>query len=435
MTGEDHYEGVLRQELGDSPGQQICYPLSLERETLIGRDPGSCQIVLDSSHYGGVSRRHALIRPLHSKTEGMPIWQICDLNSANGTFVNGRPVRGCQILQVGDRIVLSQNGPQFVLEYRLVHPAPTTPVVPHTTPPPRASGTDRLTLSQLLPIVSARSDRGLHTYLLPGITTVLFVILFFMTAEHPTVFKGLLAVYLGSAGYYFIYQLCEQPKPWWVLLGTALATVGLLLSPVLNLFIFVFRDLLPGQLEGVQRGFLPQFIHYFFAAGLMEELLKALPVLGLYLLGRRLRSPWRQRLGVWEPLDGILLAAASALGFTWLETLGQYVPGVTQEVAATAGQQAGQLAGLQLLIPRVLGSVAGHMAYSGYFGYFIGLSVLKPSKRWRILAVGWLTSAALHALWNASAGTFGPLGLAFVGVLSYAFLTAAILKARELSPR
>ena len=42
---------------------------------------------------------------------------------------------------------------------------------------------------------------------------------------------------------------------------------------------------------------------------------------------------------------------------------------------------AGQLVGLQLLIPRILGSAAGHMAYSGYLGYFIGLSALKPRKR------------------------------------------------------
>ncbi len=40
-----------------------------------------------------------------------------------------------------------------------------------------------------------------------------------------------------------------------------------------------------------------------------------------------------------------------------------------------------QLAGLQLLIPGILGSAAGHMAYSGYLGYFIGLSALKPRKR------------------------------------------------------
>jgi RsiW-degrading membrane proteinase PrsW (M82 family) len=171
----------------------------------------------------------------------------------------------------------------------------------------------------------------------------------------------------------------------------------------------------------------------FFGAGLMEELLKALPVLGICLLGTLLRSPWRERIGVWEPLDGILLGTASAVGFTLLETLGQYVPDIINNATLQAGEGAGQLLGLQLLIPRVLGSVVGHMAYSGYFGYFIGLSVIKPSQRWQILVIGYICAAVLHALWN-STGFVSPLLLALVGVLSYAFLASAILKARVLSP-
>lgn len=163
----------------------------------------------------------------------------------------------------------------------------------------------------------------------------------------------------------------------------------------------------------------------FFGAGLMEELLKSLPVLVALTIGRYLRSPWGERLGVWEPLDGILLGSASAVGFTLLETLGQYVPQIVQEV--------GELQGLQLLIPRILGSVAGHMAYSGYLGYFIGLSVLKPQQRWLILGVGYLCASGLHALWNSTV-VLGYHVLAIVGILSYAFLGAAILKARSLSP-
>lgn len=431
MADSNSYQAILRQVSVAADYQPITQELSASRELTIGRDPATCQLVLDSERYGGVSRRHAVIHPLPSPSSALQptLWQICDLESANGTFINGKPLQGCQVLTPGDRITLSPNGPEFVLEYRSVAAlklaSPTTPSVQHIE--------TELTLSQLLPIVSSRPDLAQKAYLLPGIITVIVVILMLVTAERPGVFRILLGMYLGSAAYYFIYQLCGKRKPWWVLLSCTLISSLLLLSPLLSLFLFVFRQVLPGNSQQAT-GFLPEFSSYFFGAGLMEELFKALPVLGLYLLARRLKSPWREQVGVWEPLDGILLAAASALGFTWMETLLQYVPGVTQQVTGLSGQPAGQLAGLQLLIPRILGSVSGHMAYSGYFGYFIGLSVLKPTKRWRILAVGWLTSAGIHALWNASAGSFGALGLAFVGVLSYAFLTAAILKARELSP-
>ncbi|NJN23383.1 MAG: PrsW family intramembrane metalloprotease [Acaryochloridaceae cyanobacterium RL_2_7] len=180
----------------------------------------------------------------------------------------------------------------------------------------------------------------------------------------------------------------------------------------------------------------------FFGAGLAEELLKIIPVFILMYVGQ---SPVNSSghhpasLGVKEPLDGIVLASASGLGFTLVETLTQYVPNLINNVASELGGsadalQAGQLLGIQLLVPRIIGSLAGHMAYSGYFGYFVGLSVLFPQKRGLTLAIGYLTSSLLHALWNASGSTLGPIMLAVAGILSYIFLIAAILKARELSP-
>jgi hypothetical protein len=94
-----------------------------------------------------------------------------------------------------------------------------------------------------------------------------------------------------------------------------------------------------------------------------------------------------------------------------------HVPNIIQNVTRQKGAEAGQLVGLQLLIPRILGSAAAHMAHSGYWGYFIGLSALKPRKRWPILGVGYFSEAALHALWNASGAegrTFAGLGGSFV---------------------
>ncbi|MBF2073457.1 MAG: PrsW family intramembrane metalloprotease [Synechococcales cyanobacterium C42_A2020_086] len=450
MTGSSSYPALLRRIT--SPNQAdpgpATYPLTAATTLLIGRDP-RCQIVLDSQQHGAVSRQHVRISPSPMSPSG---WEVCDLNSANGTYVNGQRLQGCVPLRSGDAITLSQNGPQFVFELRALSPVPNFPAPPPSTepdPPPAIAASTRpprvtpasppppdgVTLSQLFPILSTGRDLTRKAYLVPGIFTVSFVVLMFFSIGNPILFNLLLAFYIAGIAFYFVYQLCGKPKPWWLLVCSALLTMVLLISPVLLIFLFVFRGILPGNIpDDNSAGLLRTFVQMFFGAGLMEELLKAIPVLLAYWIGARLRSPHRERIGVWEPLDGILLGTASAVGFTLLETLGQYVPGVVNDVTLQAGTESlGQLVGLQLLIPRILGSISGHMAYSGYFGYFIGLSVLKPARRWRILTVGYLTASLLHALWN----TTGLLNLgvtAVVGVVSYAFLTAAILQARKLSP-
>lgn len=456
MTGSNPQPALLRLVSptgGTSTGfVPETYSLASPNTVLIGRDP-RCQIILDSQMFSGVSRQHVQISPSQTAFSG---WQVCDLNSANGTYVNSRRVYGCQDLQWGDRVTLSQDGPQFIFELRSADetavplPAVSPPNAASTAPNANASpyqpalanqsgavsSPDSVTFSQLFPIVSTGRDLTRKAYLVPGIITVLFVVLMFVTNGTPGLFNLLLAAYMAGAAYYFVYQLCGKRKPWWVLMSAALVTIIILVSPLLWLFIFVFRGILPGAIptDASSVNIVIFFINMFFGAGLMEELLKAVPVLLAYYVGRKLRSPWREKVGVWEPLDGILLGTASAVGFTLLETLGQYVPSVISDVALQAGDTgAGQLLGLQLLIPRILGSISGHMAYSGYFGYFIGLSVLKPAKRWQILSIGYLTASVLHALWNTT-GAVNILVLAAVGIISYAFLAAAILKARALSP-
>lgn len=434
MTGKD-LSGAWLQMLPIHGKKQHPrrYSLLTTQAVVIGRNP-ECDIVLDSSLYS-ISRRHASIELWQEA--GLSNWIICDLNSSNGTFLNGQRLRGCQELHCGDRITLGDNGAQFLFECQPhtqldKHSSKIDSFPPRLTPPLAAGA---VSFSQLFPILSTGRDLVGKAYFIPGVITVIFVVLMFATVGTAAIFNSLLvATYLAGAAYYFIYQLCGKYKPWWVLISSAGLTVLILLSPILPIFIFIFRHILPGNLpkaiESVS--FLELLARMFIGAGLMEELLKAIPVLGAYFLGRRLYSPWRERIGVWEPLDGILLGTASAVGFTLLETLGQYVPAITQNTILV-GQNMNQIIGLQLLIPRVLGSVAGHLADSGYFGYFIGLSVLKPRQRWQILVVGYFSAAALHALWN-STGLFSGLLLAVVGVLSYAFLTAAILKARMLSP-
>ena len=441
MTGEPPTIASLRQLPSGtlSEQKQPVYPISTEQAVVIGRDP-RCQIVLDSTLYGSVSRRHVEIRPTDTTANGQPTWWVCDLDSSNGTYLNGKRLRRCKVLQAGDRVSLGQNGLAFVFDY--CAPTSPSPLAANQTVEARKllSRSPRVprnsvTFTQLFPIASTGGDLRQKAYLAPAIVTVGFVVSLFVAVGDAVLFNLLLATYIALAAYYFVYRLCGKHKPWWVLLTAGLMTVLLLQSPVLPLSIVLFRQLLPGQVPeaGEPITFVVLLIRMFFGAGLMEELLKALPLLGFYLLGRLLPPPWKEWIGISEPLDGILLGAASAVGFTLLETLGQYVPDIIKNTTLQLGDGPRQLVGLQLLIPRLLGSISGHMAYSGYLGYFVGLSVLNPRQSAVILGVGYLSAASLHALWN-TIGSVSPFILALVGILSYAFLGAAILKARTLSP-
>ncbi|PZO35623.1 MAG: PrsW family intramembrane metalloprotease [Pseudanabaena frigida] len=400
-----------------------------DRSVTLGRDP-NCEIAIDINIYGSVSRRHAEIRPIFAKQrfEG---WEICDLDSANGTFINKRRLYSCYPLKHGDRIQLTQDGPQFVFE---LESNPETALETKFSNRPRSQITS-ITFTKLLPIFSTGNDLWKKAYLLPGIATVGFVVMMFAFLGQTQLFNLTISVYISLAAYYFVYQLCGKKKPWWVILGAAIFTAVILRSPILNIFLWFFYKVLPGTTPTGQVNFISVLISMFFGAGLMEELIKSLPVFALWFMGLRLGKKWRSRAGISEPLDGILIGAASAIGFTLTETLGLYVPSIVQNITSQAGStEIAELTGLQLLIPRVLGSVAGHMAYSGYFGYFIGLSIMKPSLRWQILTIGYLSSAFLHALWNTSALVSFWL-LAIVGGLSYAFLVAAILKAHSFSSK
>ncbi|MEM9213811.1 MAG: PrsW family glutamic-type intramembrane protease [Cyanobacteria bacterium P01_F01_bin.150] len=449
---------VLRQIAPGGIASVEFYTLPVDGSVVLGRDP-VCQIVLDSHSYKGVSRQHAQIRAFLDQDKAA--WQVCDLNSSNGTYVNGCLIQGEEQLHEGDRISLGKRGPQFMFELLDLNMAPEAgqeesmlpPVSSASTAPNEPSGTHSfspdssiesyvyqpassgdVTFSQLFPIISTGRDLTAKAYLIPGVVTVLFVVLMFIAVGNVQAFNTLIAAYLSAAAYYFVYQLCGKHKPAWLLLSSGMMTALVLKSPLLDAFIFVFQERLPGAIptDPSSVGVISLFIRMLFGAGLMEELIKALPILGAWVLGRSARSARYRNAGVNEPLDGILIGAASAVGFTLIETH-LYIAEVLNGVMLQDPLGNKELMGLQLLIPRILGSVSGHMAYSGYLGYFIGLSTLKSQRQWQVVLIGYISASVLHALWNTT-GFVNPLILALIGVLSYAFLAAAILKARALSP-
>jgi RsiW-degrading membrane proteinase PrsW (M82 family) len=410
-----HSTVALLKPISSSLLKQRSYPLDFKHEIMIGRGK-DCQIVLNSD-LKDVSRQHVVIRP--GAEPGT--FEICDLTSRNGTYINGKRLYGRWILQAGDRISLGGAKAEFLFEY-----PPESNNIPR---PAISSKLDSvLPLSQIFPVATKKRDWIKKTHLIPGLILVVFVVALFAAnsqnfAHHPTksmALLNILGICIASFAYYFVYQLCGKSKPFWEIAIAGVTTFIILHSPVWDICATIFRQILPGHLTANSLATL--FVSQLFGAGLLEELIKAMPVFLVAIVGR-----WHggTRTGVKEPLDGILLGTASATVFTLVETLSQYVPAQINHSDYSAG--------LLLLIPRILGSIFGHMAYSGYFGYFIGLAMLKPSKRWQLLGIGYFTAATLHALWNTVAD-FGEIWLVLVGGVSYAFLMAAIAKARMLSP-
>lgn len=107
-----------------SPGQNIL--IGREHQNLSGDYRNQNSLLIPLPMYSTVSGVHLEIRPTTDFGSNSITWQICDLNSSNGTYVNGKRLYGCQILNVGDRITLGRdNSSQKCLEF-MVSNSPTT---------------------------------------------------------------------------------------------------------------------------------------------------------------------------------------------------------------------------------------------------------------------------------------------------------------------
>jgi RsiW-degrading membrane proteinase PrsW (M82 family) len=348
------------------------------------------------------------------------------------------------------------------------------------------------TRSQLIPVITKWTELGKTAQLGP----VLFCILVFFSMAtfgntdtfpyrittpdgkawadprdwiYSSNFLILLAVFLTMVSMWFIYRMIGKNKSWYILVGAAFFSgYYLWLMKVDHDFLFIydfFHLHLAGGEPDPNAPFIQLFIQHFLGTGFFEELVKALPIFALVAFAGYMTPEIRAKIGVEEPLDGILIGAASGGGFALMETLLQYAPhdlvhtwmetilrfrGVAPEnmdaaintadraqafnLISTGSNILGTAPGIKWVIIRSIDLSFGHMAYAGYFGYFIGLAVIKPEQKWKILLIGLASAALPHALWDtvASMNTI-PLQAA-IAVLSYAVLAAAVLKAREISP-
>jgi RsiW-degrading membrane proteinase PrsW (M82 family) len=348
---------------------------------------------------------------------------------------------------------------------------------------PRES--DAPSLTEILPISSANISIRKSRILVPGIATALLCVFLFENigiTEGARRFTNAFGAYLIFMLFWMVYAYSGTRKPLAIYAVPALmGALFIWLSPLLWVIYLV-----PQKLWGAQQdeSMAMLLLRMFLGPGLCEELVKAVPILICLGIGLRLGRPQlgsgslRSKLirpglnaqgspltlvslrkwfdaglteeqtkrildyfAVRTPLDGILIGLASGAGFTVMETFFLYVPGTTaQLIKQTNVETAGLLGGLALMIFRVMDGFGGHMAWTATNGYFIGLAYVRRGAWPLLFAVGWLSTGALHALWDTAAfgaariGGFVLYVLCVIFFVGFIYFLACLLKARQLEP-
>ena len=104
---------VLKHSAGTLGGRTDSFDTSQMGELLIGRD-ADCAVKYDEDREDLVSRRHVKIVASPTCSSG---FNIVDLQSRNGTFVNKQRIATPTCLQHLDVVQLGAGGPEFRIEY------------------------------------------------------------------------------------------------------------------------------------------------------------------------------------------------------------------------------------------------------------------------------------------------------------------------------
>lgn len=175
-------------------------PLDPSEPLTIGRDAANRLCLANQE---GVSDHHAVVR--FSRSQG---WLVCDWQSSDGTYLEGRQVHQCRRLDDGDEIRLGRQGPVLVFECSTAASPPAT-----ATPPRSFSVGDHQ--------VAAAEIRTASVHSLP---------------RHPHIFSWWLLLCLGGL------LLLPFPLLFWPLQAGALAGWILLGSRKQHNLTLVLRD-------------------------------------------------------------------------------------------------------------------------------------------------------------------------------------------------
>ncbi len=191
-------------------------PLDPSKPLTIGRASSNSLCLANQE---GVSEHHAVVR--FSRSQG---WLVCNWQSSDGTYLEGRQVHQCKRLEHGDEIRLGRSGPVLVFESATsVEAAPAVAtakpaVAPAVSAPPAAAP---LSISVGEQHVAVADIRSAAVQSLP---------------LHPHIFSWWLLLCLGGL------LLLPFPLVFWPLQAGAIAGWILLGSRKQHELVLVLRD-------------------------------------------------------------------------------------------------------------------------------------------------------------------------------------------------
>ncbi len=224
----------------------------------------------------------------------------------------------------------------------------------------------------------ARMKRRRFFFLLGGVVIlpVLISKIFFSTAWSgwsPDI-KLLISIFISASissvwmGYVLSLDLFDKEK-WYhvalIFIGGCVFTFGV--GPLTDLYVGFTGNTLNGNP-------VTDFLYCVFAIGLIEELVKIIPVLLLIRLSKAVR----------EPYDYLLYASISALGFAFIENI-LYLDAYDHSVTNA----------------RALYASVAHMSFSSIVGYSIMISIYKWKRGFLLgLAVGLALASLAHGFYD-----------------------------------
>jgi RsiW-degrading membrane proteinase PrsW (M82 family) len=216
-----------------------------------------------------------------------------------------------------------------------------------------------------------------------------------------TVFSAIPAVAL--AGYVWYRDVTEN-EPLSLLAATFV--LGVLTAG----FAAVVNSIL--QPYFVMFGFVGLVLFFYLVVGPVEEVVKLLAV--------RLYAYQDARFSA--VIDGAVYGAMAGLGFAFIENA-LYIGRALQDVGQVAFGLGLIGMGADITATRALAG-PGHVVYSAFAGYYLGLAKFNPGDRGPIIVKGLVIAAVIHATYNSTVGIASRLIQSVVGIPA---LTASFL--------